>query len=43
MNDRVERCFGAMTGQLQYFGQIGLINKGVVGQVSIYGDLSSGV
>ena len=42
MNDPAERWFGAITGQLQYFGWIGLSHAWTVEQVNINGDLSRG-
>ena len=42
MNDPTERGFGEMTGQLQYFGQIGIIRAEYVQQVHINGYLSHG-
>ena len=42
VNDTVGRYFGAMTGQLQYYGKIGLTNTGGVIQVRVNGDLLRG-
>ena len=42
VNDPAERSFGALTGQLQCFGHIGLTNSAGVSQVRTNGDLSRG-
>ena len=42
VNDPAERSFGALTGQLQCFGRIGLTNAAGVSQVRTNGDLSRG-
>ena len=42
VNDPVERSFGALTGQLQCFGRIGLKNSAGVSQVRTHGDFSRG-
>ena len=39
-NDPAEISFGTMTGQLQYYGKIGLTNAVGVSQVRVNGDLS---
>ena len=41
-NDPAEIYFGAMTGQLQSYGKIGLANAGDVSQVRVNGDLLRG-
>ena len=42
VNDSAERSFGALTGQLQCFGRIGLTNAAGVSQVRTNGDVSRG-
>ena len=42
VNDPSEGSFGAMTGQLQYYGKIGLTNNGGVSQVRLNGDFLHG-
>ena len=39
VNDTAERSVVAMTGHLQFYGKIGLINTGGVSQVRVNGDL----
>ena len=38
--DPSEICFGAMTGQIQSYGKIGMTNAGSVGQIRVNCDLS---
>ena len=42
VNYPTERYFSSITGQLQYYGKIGLTNYGGVSQVRVNGDLSRG-
>ena len=42
VNDTAERSVVAMTGHLQFYGKIGLINTGGVSQVRVNGKLSRG-
>ena len=42
VNDIAERYFGAMIGQIQYYGKIVLINAGGISQVRVNSDLSHG-
>ena len=40
VNDPAERYYGAMTGQLQYYGKIGLTNPRGVSQVRVNDEFS---
>ena len=42
VNDSTEISFGAMIGQIQYYGKIGLTNAGEVSQLRVNGDLLRG-
>ena len=42
VNDPAEISFGAITGQLQYYGKIIVTNAVSVSQVRVNGDLSRG-
>ena len=42
VNDPTERSFGAITGQIQYDGKLGMTNAGGISQVRANSDLSDG-